>query len=185
MKIPFDIKYRPQIESGEYTVVTRGGHPARIVCWDAKYAQKIVAVSDNGDYEAAHMYDVKGMMRVDGKSCDADLLIENEPPLTEDNMNDFQRYVYGIIDTAIEEERGLRNVCDELLKLACKQIDIDMPRWKKVDGEIYCREAIIVKKADRRDMFDGFSVAADHTLTPKMYDYYIEASELDKLPKKD
>ena len=34
MKKPFDIKYRPQIESGEYKVETRGGKPARIVCWD-------------------------------------------------------------------------------------------------------------------------------------------------------
>jgi len=35
MKIPFDIKYRPQIERGEYKLVTRDGRPARIVCWDA------------------------------------------------------------------------------------------------------------------------------------------------------
>ena len=35
-KIPFDVKYRPQIESGEYKVETRDGRPARIVCWDAK-----------------------------------------------------------------------------------------------------------------------------------------------------
>jgi len=34
MKIEFDIKYRPQIESGEYSVVTRDGRTARIVCWD-------------------------------------------------------------------------------------------------------------------------------------------------------
>lgn len=34
MKIPFDIKYRPQIESGEYKVETRDGRPARVICWD-------------------------------------------------------------------------------------------------------------------------------------------------------
>lgn len=33
-KIPFDVKYRPQIESGEYKVETRSGKTARIVCWD-------------------------------------------------------------------------------------------------------------------------------------------------------
>lgn len=36
MKIPFDIKYRPQIESGEYKVVTRNDLPVRIICWDCK-----------------------------------------------------------------------------------------------------------------------------------------------------
>ena len=33
-KIPFDIKFRPQIESGEYKVETKVGCPVRIVCWD-------------------------------------------------------------------------------------------------------------------------------------------------------
>ena len=34
-KIPFDIKYRPQIESGKYKVVTQDDEPARIICWDS------------------------------------------------------------------------------------------------------------------------------------------------------
>ena len=38
MIIPFNIKYRPQIESGEYKVRTASGRPARIVCWDMKTA---------------------------------------------------------------------------------------------------------------------------------------------------
>ena len=36
MKIPFDIKYKPQIESGEYKVENRIGEQVRIVCYDAK-----------------------------------------------------------------------------------------------------------------------------------------------------
>ena len=32
MKIPFDIKFKPQIESGEYKVVTSFGEPAEIGC---------------------------------------------------------------------------------------------------------------------------------------------------------
>lgn len=35
MKVPFNIKYRPQIESGEAEVVTRNGRAVRIICWDA------------------------------------------------------------------------------------------------------------------------------------------------------
>ena len=35
-RAPFNMKYRPQLESGEYTLFTRDGRSARIVCWDAK-----------------------------------------------------------------------------------------------------------------------------------------------------
>lgn len=44
MKIPFDIKFRPQIESRKYKVVTRDDKPARIICWDAKGDLPIVAL---------------------------------------------------------------------------------------------------------------------------------------------
>lgn len=35
-RIPFDIRYRADIEAGMCKVETRDGRPARIVCWDAK-----------------------------------------------------------------------------------------------------------------------------------------------------
>lgn len=35
MKVQFNIKYRPQYESGEAEVVTRDGREVRIICWDA------------------------------------------------------------------------------------------------------------------------------------------------------
>ena len=42
----FNIKYRPQIQAGEYKVRTAYGQPARIVCWDARtpFDQPIVAL---------------------------------------------------------------------------------------------------------------------------------------------
>ena len=43
-KIPFNIKYRPQIESGEMKVVTRRGEPVEIVYWDAVGKNPIVAI---------------------------------------------------------------------------------------------------------------------------------------------
>ena len=35
MKVEFDMKYRPQIESGEYRLVTRNDVPVRIINWNA------------------------------------------------------------------------------------------------------------------------------------------------------
>lgn len=66
MKIPFDIKYRPQIESGEYKVETRDGKPARIVCWDFQRSTDIfdllVCIRKEGDpkRELAYSVDAKG-----------------------------------------------------------------------------------------------------------------------------
>ena len=39
-KIPFDIKYRDKIESGEYKVVDNDNHNIRIICWDKKSERK-------------------------------------------------------------------------------------------------------------------------------------------------
>lgn len=36
MKIPFDVKFRPQIDSGEYKVETEEGSPARMLCWSGR-----------------------------------------------------------------------------------------------------------------------------------------------------
>ena len=43
-KNPFDIKYRPQIESGEYRVVTREERPVEIKIWDLKGEFPVVGV---------------------------------------------------------------------------------------------------------------------------------------------
>jgi len=51
MKIPFDVKYRSQIESGEYSVVTGDDKPVRIICWDRHY--------DNQHPIVALAYDAK------------------------------------------------------------------------------------------------------------------------------
>ncbi len=54
-RIPFDVKSRPEIESGKYKVETRCGFPVRIVCWDIKKGKEdedyvpIFALIDYGD----------------------------------------------------------------------------------------------------------------------------------------
>ena len=59
MKIPFNIKYKPQIESGEYKVVTRNGIPVRIICWDrftTEYSDNIVALVTGTKSESTYYY---------------------------------------------------------------------------------------------------------------------------------
>jgi len=54
-KIPFDIKYRPQIESGEYRVETQAGCPVRIVCWDMACEFPILGLVLLNDEKAEEM----------------------------------------------------------------------------------------------------------------------------------
>ena len=44
MKKKFDIKYRPQIESGQYRVVTHDGTPVIVEKWDLKGSQPILVI---------------------------------------------------------------------------------------------------------------------------------------------
>jgi hypothetical protein len=76
MKIPFDIKYRPQIESGEYKVVSRENKPARIVCWDMKSDHyPILALIDDGAKELYKNFTTKGRYYVEGDEDSKDLFI--------------------------------------------------------------------------------------------------------------
>lgn len=63
MKIPFDIKFRPQIESGEYKVETEAGFPAKVMDWDYnnKTCGKCIAIKViEGDGDHGLLYTHKG-----------------------------------------------------------------------------------------------------------------------------
>ena len=53
--------------------------------------------------------------------------------LVEEDMTPFQKYVFGIIDLGIEQDRGLKQVCDELLALASGEIK--KSAWSEEDEE--------------------------------------------------
>ena len=46
-KIPFSLDYKEKIESGEVSVVTRAGSPARIISWNADDEKPIIAFVTN------------------------------------------------------------------------------------------------------------------------------------------
>ena len=61
-KIPFDIKYRPQIESGEYKVETRDGRSVEIVKWDFRnlHGKTPILAIIHGDYDYNRAYSEDG-----------------------------------------------------------------------------------------------------------------------------
>ena len=84
MKIQFDIKYRPQIESGEYKVETEEGSPARIICWDSPINKErpIIAIVFDDQIE---QYKADGHYDNDYETSNYDLfIITPEPELSED-----------------------------------------------------------------------------------------------------
>ena len=64
--------------------------------------------------------------------------------LVEEDMTPFQKKVFCIIDTTIEEEHGLKQVCDELLRLAHDEI-MQKPAWSEEDKNVVedIEEAVI------------------------------------------
>lgn len=69
MNIPFDIKYRPQIESDNYKIKTSEGYPVRIICWDMIGDNPIVGlVTVNGE-ENCTLFDINGKNILNTCNC--------------------------------------------------------------------------------------------------------------------
>lgn len=79
--VPFDLKYKDKIESGEYLVATREGNPVRIVCWDKLDPDyPIIGLQRIRNFEFLENYNKDG--RVDlliDNDSDLMVLIDNEP----------------------------------------------------------------------------------------------------------
>ena len=57
--------------------------------------------------------------------------------LVEEDMTPFQKKVFCIVDTAIEEEQGLSNICNELLALALQENQQKPAAWSEKDERMY------------------------------------------------
>ena len=87
-KIPFDIKYRPEIESGKYLVVTRDDRPVRIVCWDRKGAYPIIGLIKDGWREVVDIFDTDGAYNR-GEAHRFDLYLVANPDYKEPTAKPF------------------------------------------------------------------------------------------------
>ena len=60
MKIAFDIKFRPQIERGEYKVVTSEGRPVEIIKWDCRGQAPILVLVAGSDADESYFFTERG-----------------------------------------------------------------------------------------------------------------------------
>lgn len=136
MKIPFNIKYRPQIESGEYKVETRDGKPVRIICWDRTPKAKqdktlsIVALVTEKGGEGVYYYRTNGQRWEPCHEFDL-FIITPDPELTE-----FEKKVASWLETAKDEpitNEMIVDAADNLLDLARKQIEAEVEKQKPTE----------------------------------------------------
>lgn len=140
-KIPFDIKYRPEIESGKYKVMTAEGLNVRIICWDRNttYWKIVGLITSQSGNEVVFTYDENGKESdgcLHGYRNDL-LILTDEPELTEFEKElikimkeegspigaDTSKYTEGDIE-------AMHSYSERLLKLARKQLQ------PEIDAEI-------------------------------------------------
>lgn len=123
-RIPFDLKWKPQIESGEYKVETRSGLPARIVCWDRKTKDmEIIALvydehieEDNEDIAEVAL---NGKMFPRGKNHDYDLFIVTP----EEELTEFEKAIKEMMRSYVKTpDEVIKKTAAKLLDLATKEI---------------------------------------------------------------
>lgn len=124
MRKQFNIKYRPQIESGEYRVETKAGCPVRIVCWDMACELPIlglVLLNDEKAEEMAVGFTNEGTNLLGEPLYDKLFIVTPEEELTE-----WQRFIsaclqkHGLLDCGAAD-RIAKESAAELLSIAREQ----------------------------------------------------------------
>ena len=96
----------------------KGFTKKQILAWLEKQGQTFTK-KDVDDAYLKGVCDTKQVLEKQGEQKTTDKKGMN---LVEEKMTPFQKKVFCIIDTDIEEEQGLKQVCDELLHLASNEI---------------------------------------------------------------
>lgn len=152
-KIPFNIKYRPQIESGEYKVETRDGKKVRVLCYDANNITPVVAlVTFNDGSEGARDYYFDGSMNFDRENV-LDLFIVTP----EEEMSDFEAGLFSAFSDGwqqylcgedVDVEEWAKEHSPELLALARKELE---PEVLERLEEAYKNQDEVVYENGKRD----------------------------------
>ncbi|MBQ6958154.1 MAG: hypothetical protein IJP77_06315 [Bacteroidales bacterium] len=141
-KIPFDIKFRPQIESGEYKVVDNDNHNIRIICWDKK-TEKKYGYCIVGLVEFAPKHEESTYYTIDGKARLRDkhpclFLVTPEPEMSEWELA-IAKY-----RPPTDSKETIQRIASELLSLARKQlqpeINAEIEKAYKTADEVQYRK---------------------------------------------
>ena len=192
MKKPFDIKYRPQIESGEYKVVTRDGRPVRIVCWDRVDNKDaiLLGLAYNKEYEVEEVICNKPN-GVAFNLSENDIFIIDEPEVTEfERALSIEIYGQNAEDLADIELEQLKLKAEKLLDIARKQLksDDDLAARMHLTSKAYSNGFETGNAEALKDIPKWRKSKTEWDSNKEHYykGYYIDLEELfDKLPKEE
>lgn len=121
-KITFNIKYRPQIESGEYKVVTSNDEPVKILTFERKHNYPILALINRG-YDEIVEYDDRGFSQFAGDTLYV-ITDEPEPQLTEFEK-EYEASIHRLIDESHRILRidDIKREAEKLLSIAHKEFE--------------------------------------------------------------
>ena len=156
-KIPFNIKYRPQIESGEYSVVTREDRPVEIKIWDLKGNFPIVGVY----YDETNNRDIAVQVTVEGRCSikpnddysDDFFILKNVNDLLNITTKSFDDYIQEG-DKVVTNEKDVRVNLSQLKRVAKYKGEFEDPVNGDLKAEInrWLKEGSIKPKVDDYDI---------------------------------
>ena len=105
-KIPFDIKYRKQVESGEYKVVTRDGNEVEIVKWDLENDRYPILAFIKGNGEELPLFTSKNGRNCEQQEGANDLFILTPEP----KLTDFEKYLRLFVSNIVNNTAHLETI---------------------------------------------------------------------------
>ena len=148
-RIPFDLQYRSQIESGEYKVVTDMGEPVEIVKWNCRGRCPILAVIDDGDTDDSCFYKADGVS-LNGADSLFILINESEPNEFEKSLADILMYreYEGSTETEDDIEKGMIPFITAAKQHAPRLLEIARKEFVKSDttDDLTWEDMLIIHK---------------------------------------
>lgn len=156
-KIPFNIKYRPQIESGEYKVVTREDRPVEIKIWDLKGDFPVVGVyfDEKNNRDTAVQVTAEGRCSIKPNDDYSDdfFILKNVNDLLNITTKSFDDYIQEG-DKVVTNEKGVRVNLSQLKRVAKYKGEFEDPVNGDLKAEInrWLKEGSIKPKVDDYDI---------------------------------
>lgn len=122
-KAPFKMKYRSKIENGDYTLETREGRKARIICWDAKNVGRdddiIVMVSSTFGGESIQRYGQNGKLisnQGSGHNEKWDLFVVGGDIRLDDYCIELTNIIQARLGVVLEDPYAVLDAAEDILK---------------------------------------------------------------------
>lgn len=153
-KAPFKMKYRSKIENGDYTLETREGRKARIICWDAKNVGRdddiIVMVSSTFGGESIQRYGQNGKLisnQGSGHNEKWDLFVVGGDIRLDDYCIELTNIIQARLGVVFEDPYDVLDAAEDILKASENELSrrgaLIIPPTVREESPIFKQDFII------------------------------------------